>query len=144
MHTKEKFYHKFQSAVSRHRQSFGPFHFPIITQTLHYKPIANEPALIKYASRLCDLTAENQNRVVIWENNALKSFVGVPVPSGLEARSKALNLASSNWSAWSKRKTKFRNVYEEIMTKINIATKLTKKKHYRNHSFFITPKNNNT
>lgn len=40
-----------------------------------------------------------QNRVVILENKALKSLVGVPVPSGFEARSNALYLASSNCSA---------------------------------------------
>lgn len=41
----------------------------------------------------------NQKRVVIWENRALKSLVGMPVPSGFEARSNALNFASSKFSA---------------------------------------------
>lgn len=41
----------------------------------------------------------DQNLVVIWEKRALKSVVGVPVPSGFEAMSNALNLASSKFSA---------------------------------------------
>jgi len=32
-----------------------------------------------------------QKRDVILENKALKSFVGVPTPSGFDAKSKALN-----------------------------------------------------
>lgn len=42
-----------------------------------------------------------QKREVICENRALKSFVGVPVPSGFDARSNALNLDSSNCNACS-------------------------------------------
>lgn len=45
-----------------------------------------------------------QKRVVIWANRALKSFVAVPVPSGFEAKSNALNLASSNCSACSQKR----------------------------------------
>lgn len=45
-----------------------------------------------------------QKRVVIWANRALKSFVTVPVPSGFEAKSNALNLASSNCSACSQKR----------------------------------------
>lgn len=40
-------------------------------------------------------TFKNQKRVVIWENKALKSFVAEPAPSGFDAKSNALNLASS-------------------------------------------------
>lgn len=45
---------------------------------------------------------ETQNRAVIWENRALKSVVGVPDPSGFEARSNALSFASSKFSACKK------------------------------------------
>jgi len=40
-----------------------------------------------------------QKRAVILANNALKSFVGVPTPSGFDAKSKALNCTSSKFSA---------------------------------------------
>ena len=37
-----------------------------------------------------------QKEAETWEKRVLKSEVGVPSPSGFEARSSALNLASSN------------------------------------------------
>jgi hypothetical protein len=46
-----------------------------------------------------------QNRAVTWENNDLKSFVGVPVPSGFEAKSNALNFVSSYCRAYYKGKS---------------------------------------
>lgn len=53
------------------------------------------------------MAIQTQKRVVIWEKRALKSFVGVPTPSGFDAKSNALNWASSNWSAcWEERNTR--------------------------------------
>lgn len=44
-------------------------------------------------------TTETQKREDIWEKSALKSLVGVPSPSGFDARSSALNFASSKHNA---------------------------------------------
>jgi len=49
-----------------------------------------------------------QNRAVIWANSALKSFVGVPTPSGFDAKSNALNFASSYCRACHEKRSKIR------------------------------------
>lgn len=68
-----------------------------------------------------------QKRVVIWEKRALKSFVAVPVPSGFEARSNALNFASSYCNACSQNLYRLESVTKtrNIMSVYNIWQKIT-------------------
>ena len=71
----------------------------------------------KHCPRPSIMAIKNQKRVVIWAKRALKSFVGVPTPSGFDAKSNALNLASSNCSACCKTKTKTKTTKIDVLSK---------------------------
>ena len=95
----------------------------------------------KHCPRQSILAIKNQKRVVIWAKRALKSFVGVPAPSGFEDKSNALNLASSNCSAcWKNKKQKQNDVFlvnnvRHTTIRSNAALRATSMKNQENHIF---------